>query len=82
MNIKDFIVYSGTSLRDALKQIDRNHKGLIVICNKKNQVQGISTDGDIRRQLLINDDIDQIIDNSMNKDFVYAKVNSYKVEIY
>lgn len=65
MNIKDFIVYSGTSLRDALKQIEINHKGLIFICNKKNQVQGISTDGDIRRQLLINDDIDQIIDNSI-----------------
>tara|TARA_A100001015_G_scaffold42427_1_gene46595 strand:- start:26489 stop:27847 length:1359 start_codon:yes stop_codon:yes gene_type:complete len=82
MNIKDFIVYSGTSLRNALKQIDKNHKGFIVICNKKNQVVGLSTDGDIRRQLLINDDIDQIIDNSMNMNFVFAKENSSHEEIY
>ena len=82
MNIKDFLVYSGTSLRDALKQIDKNHKGIILVCNKNDEVKGLSTDGDIRRQLLINDDINQIIDNCMNKDFVYAKENSSHEEIY
>ncbi len=82
MNIKDFLVYSGTSLRDALKQIDKNHKGIILICNKNDEVKGLSTDGDIRRQLLINDDINQIIDNCMNKDFVFAKENSSHEEIY
>ena len=35
MNLKDFLVYSETSLKDALEQIDINHKGLIFICNKK-----------------------------------------------
>ena len=82
MNIKDFLVYSGTSLRDALKQIDRNHKGIILVCNKNDEIKGLSTDGDIRRQLLINDDINQIIDNCMNKDFVFAKENSSHEEIY
>jgi len=82
MNIKEFLVYSGTSLRDALKQIDKNHKGIILVCNKNKQVIGLSTDGDIRRQLLINDDINQIIDNCMNKGFVFAKENSSHEEIY
>ena len=82
MNIKDFLVYSGTSLRDALKQIDKNHKGIILVCNKNNEIKGLSTDGDIRRQLLINDDINQIIDNCMNKNFVFAKENSSHEEIY
>ena len=63
MNKKDFFVYSGSSLRDALKQIDKNRNGIILVCTEDHIVKGLSTDGDIRRQLLINDDLNQIIDN-------------------
>ncbi len=82
MNKKDFFVYSGSSLRDALKQIEKNHNGVILVCTKDHKVKGISTDGDIRRQLLINDDLNQIIDNCMNKSFVFVKENSSHEEIY
>ncbi len=82
MNIKDFYVYTGSSLRDALKQIDKNGKGIILVCNSDDKIKGLSTDGDIRRQLLINDDLDQRIDNCMNENFVFVKENSSHEEIY
>mgnify|MGYP003327666892 FL=1 len=82
MNKKDFFVYSGSSLRDALKQIDKNRNGIILVCTEDHIVKGLSTDGDIRRQLLINDDLNQIIDNCINKSFVYVKENSSHEEIY
>ncbi len=82
MNIKEFFVVSRTCLRDALKQIDKNQSGFILVCDKDNKVLGLSTDGDIRRQLLINEDLNQIIDNCMNKDFVFVKESSSHEEIY
>ena len=82
MNIKDFFVYTRTSIRDALKQIENNATGIILICDKNNKVQGIATDGDIRRQLLIDDDLNQIIDNCTNKNFVYVKEGSSHEDIY
>ncbi len=82
MEKKNLFVYTKTTIRDALKQIEINSKGIILICDKDRKVKGIATDGDIRRQLLINDDLDQVIDNCMNKEFVYVKEDSSHEDIY
>ena len=52
MNKDNFIVYQGSSLKDALKQIDKNENGFVVVCDKSNKAIGIATDGDIRRAIL------------------------------
>jgi D-glycero-alpha-D-manno-heptose-7-phosphate kinase len=82
MDKKNLFVNTKTTIRDALKQIEINSKGIILICDKDKKVKGIATDGDIRRQLLINDDLDQVIDNCMNKEFVYVKEDSSHEDIY
>ncbi|MDA8630454.1 hypothetical protein N9L42_02535 [Flavobacteriaceae bacterium] len=82
MDKKNLYVFTNTTIRNALKQIEINCEGIIFICDKDLKVKGIATDGDIRRQLLINDDLDRIIDTCMNKEFVYVKTKSSHEEIY
>lgn len=82
MNKDNFIVYKGSSLKDALKQIDKNENGFVVVCDKSNKAIGISTDGDIRRYLISSNDLNQTIDNCMNSNFVYAFENSSHENIY
>ncbi|QKF83326.1 cupin domain-containing protein [Halarcobacter ebronensis] len=52
MNLEKFIVYDNSSLLQALKRIDENKKGFLVICDKDKKVLGITTEGDIRRTLI------------------------------
>ena len=82
MNIKDFLVYSGTSLRDALKQIDRNHKGIILVCNKNDEIKGLSTDGDIRRYILGGGNINDNICLCLNENFKSVEKNISHEEVY
>lgn len=82
MNKDNFIVYKGSSLKDALKQIDKNENGFVVVCDKSNKAIGIATDGDIRRYLISSNDLNQTIDNCMNSNFVYAFENSSHENIY
>ena len=82
MNKDNFIVYKGSSLKDALKQIDKNKNGFVVVCDKSNKAIGIATDGDIRKYLISSNDLNQTIDNCMNSNFVYAFENSSHENIY
>ena len=82
MNKDNFIVYKGSFLKDALKQIDKNENGFVVVCDKSNKAVGIATDGDIRRYLISSNDLNQTIDNCMNSNFVYAFENSSHENIY
>ena len=82
MNKDNFIVYKGSFLKDALKQIEKNENGFVVVCDKSNKAVGIATDGDIRRYLISSNDLNQTIDNCMNSNFVYAFENSSHENIY
>ena len=42
-------VFSGTSARKAIQEIDRKNVGFVLITDKKNKLRGILTDGDVRR---------------------------------
>ncbi|OON39209.1 D-arabinose 5-phosphate isomerase [Izhakiella australiensis] len=54
------------SLRDALLEITRKHLGMTVICDDLMQIEGIFTDGDLRRVLDMGVDFQQVrIDNVM-----------------
>jgi len=42
-------VYSGTSLKDAVEEMDKKNKGFILITDRQDVLLGILTDGDLRR---------------------------------
>jgi mannose-1-phosphate guanylyltransferase / mannose-6-phosphate isomerase len=51
MNNGDFIISSSDSILNALKKIDNNNKGFLIVMDN-NKVVGTLTDGDIRRQII------------------------------
>ena len=66
-----FIINKNASIEEALKTIDTNGSGFVLI-EKNKKIIGVVTDGDIRRQLLEGHVLEDNIDQCINKNFVYA----------
>lgn len=61
-----YIVEEEVSIIDAMKQIDKNSKGLVFVCKKK-QLTGVLTDGDIRRYIIGNGDLSNSVGEIVNR---------------
>ena len=71
------------TIRDALSKIDSlssSDSQTIFIVNKKNQLQGSLTDGDIRRALIQNSSVDDELIVAMNKQCARIDASNYKEE--
>lgn len=60
LNINDFIVSEKDSVIDVMKIIDNNGKGIAFICEEK-KLLAVVTDGDIRRYILQNGNLNESI---------------------
>lgn len=80
-NIKKFLIYSGSSLKYALSIINKNGEGICFIINKSNQLLGVLTDGDIRRNLLKGTNLLDVVDNLMNTNFAFCYFDQSESEI-
>ena len=58
-------VYKNTSIKDVIIEISKNRLGATVVCNKKDQVIGIITDGDLRRCFENNTDLKTLVANDI-----------------
>jgi D-glycero-alpha-D-manno-heptose-7-phosphate kinase len=76
MNYENYVINEFSSIKDALKKIELNHNGFILISNKNKEIIGIATDGDIRRQLLNGVNIENEINFCLNTNFIKAKDNT------
>ena len=74
--LKKIICSEKNSLRKALKIIDKNAMGVCFVVDKSNKLRGILTDGDIRRALLKNAELDSNVKDHMNKKFLALPINS------
>lgn len=54
-SIEQFIIYEDATLRDALIQMTSTHRGVILVVDSDYNLEGVISDGDVRRALL--DDI-------------------------
>ncbi len=70
MKIDKFIISKNDSIEHALQKIDDNSLGIIFI-EDNGKIIGCSTDGDIRRVLLIEKDLNVKISRCVNKDFIF-----------
>ncbi len=70
MKIDKYLINKNETIKSALKKIDGNHLGIIFI-EDDNKVVGVATDGDIRRFMLKENNLDSVIYGCMNKDFFY-----------
>src|SRR5437868_4135808 len=53
-NLETFFLVPKSTIRDAIVQLDRNGKGLVMIVDADRRLIGTATDGDIRRAILAN----------------------------
>ena len=76
MNLNNFLISAKASLRDALAMVGSNKHGFILGTAENGAVLGLATDGDIRRCLLENNDLDQCVENCLNDQFMWATADT------
>lgn len=76
MDLSSLIIKSNSSIKLAMNMIDKSGIGFLFIVDLKDKMIGIISDGDIRRQLLKNDDLSKEVDSFMNKEFTWLPYNS------
>lgn len=73
MELNKFLIADNASMRDALSKIESNHYGVILTTDNIGAVNGLATDGDIRRRLLAGGTLDDPIVTCANHTFVWEK---------
>lgn len=62
----DLSIHPGTSIRDALSQLDRSRRQVVFVEDDEGRLVGAVSDGDIRRGLLANASLEDRVDRVMN----------------
>jgi N-acetylneuraminate synthase len=75
--IKDYLVFSGDSILDALKHINDNKSRIVFVVQDNGVLLGALSDGDIRRWITQTSefDLNLPVDRVMNKEFVARPVS-------
>lgn len=71
-NIESYIINFDQSLKDALKKIDLNGRGFLVVTDSRYRVVGTLTDGDCRRHLANTGSLSDSVEKICNTAFAYA----------
>ncbi len=71
-----YTIDQDSSIKDALKKIDNNYHGLIFAVNKDGEIQGLATDGDIRRALIAGVSLVDSIMNCINTEYLSFDINT------
>ena len=80
--IQDYLTSVDSTLREALETIDRGSYGIMLTVDHEGVVQGILTDGNVRRALLRGASLDDLVSKYMNTDFIYGRsTNSHKENV-
>ncbi|WP_250278537.1 sugar phosphate nucleotidyltransferase [[Clostridium] colinum] len=75
MDLSYYIVSENETILNVLKKIDKNGKGIVFICEDKKLLASV-TDGDIRRYIINNKDLNNVIKNIGNYTPHYVYKNS------
>jgi mannose-1-phosphate guanylyltransferase/mannose-6-phosphate isomerase len=75
MRINDLKIHSTDILIEAMKKIEFNKKGFVIVTNLKDQVVGTLTDGDIRRALIEGKLLGDSIEGIYSETFTRVKSN-------
>ncbi len=73
--LKGFLSVGNITVVEAMQKIDANAKGVLFIVDKERRLQGIVTDGDIRRWIIKTTDLQEHVLNMMNKSPKYIYWN-------
>ncbi|WP_027849364.1 nucleotidyltransferase family protein [Marinospirillum minutulum] len=73
---KSVVINSDATIRDAMRVIDQAALRIGLICDEQNKLLGTVTDGDIRRGLLVNCEMQDSVARVMNKKPITAELTS------
>ena len=76
MILEEFKIIETASIKEAINMIEKNHKGFILIENNQQQIKGVLTDGDIRRNLLSNIQVETQVKLCTNPEFIKGYLDS------
>ena len=71
---ESFTIPIHASIREALKVIDSNDHGIVLVIDNEGRVSGTATDGDVRRQLLAGLNLDDRIERCAERNFIWCPV--------
>jgi D-glycero-alpha-D-manno-heptose-7-phosphate kinase len=66
----NILVAQNTSIEEVFRHLNDNKKGIVFVVDQARRALGCLTDGDIRRQLLVRNDLSVAVSTFMNRDFV------------
>ena len=69
-----------TSVMDAMLELSRTGLGLVAVCDERNHVQGVFTDGDLRRWLVGGGNLQDIVNQAMTRNGVTLQAESRAIE--
>ena len=71
----NLILISG-HIKAAMQQLDKGINGVLLCVDERGTMQGILTDGDIRRGLIKDIDLNDSVESVMNRNFVSGKIEN------
>lgn len=74
VKIIDYVINKDSTILKTMDKINKNKKGFVIVVDE-NKVCGVLTDGDIRRELIKNENLNKNINNIYTKDFTYLTLN-------
>ncbi len=76
MNYKELVIREESTITDALKVLDETGFGTLFVLDKNEILIGTLTDGDIRRSLIKNNTLHQLVKNVMNTKYTFLPVDT------
>ena len=80
--LEDLLVRADAGIRDTLGQLNRNELGIVFVVDADGCLQGVATDGDIRRGLLEGATLETAISRVMNRDATALPVGADREWIF
>ena len=80
-NSEKYVIEETASVKDALIKVEENHFGIIFTKKRSGQINGLATDGDIRRALLKGVTLDNSISDCVNTNYVWADINTSREQL-
>jgi dTDP-glucose pyrophosphorylase len=68
-NLSPYTIKHNTTIREAMVAIDAGAAGVVMIVDQDDKLEGLMTDGDIRRLLLAGAEMNSPITDAINRDF-------------
>lgn len=75
MRLDIFTIKPSNTLMNALKKIDNNKKGFLIVIDEANKIIGTLTDGDLRRGFINGKNTNELVLNVYNKNFNKVGIN-------